>query len=103
MLIKKSSYNEGDIVTFKIVNGDELVATFVSQDEKEFIVTKPTTVVPNGNGIGLMPSLFSCDIDSKFPLLKTHVMLHAQTYDDMARAYTKMTSKIEIAPAGLIV
>jgi uncharacterized protein YijF (DUF1287 family) len=46
MLInKQSSYSNGDIVSFKLANGDEIIAEVVEVTDTGWIVKKPCVVV----------------------------------------------------------
>jgi uncharacterized protein YlzI (FlbEa/FlbD family) len=38
MLVRKSKYSEGDVVTLKMVNGDEILARFVKEDDNGVVV-----------------------------------------------------------------
>ena len=96
-------YEEDDIVTFKIVNGDELVAKIVEEDYDTFTVIKPCTVMPSQQGIGLIQSLFTSDLDKSIRLDKKHVMMHSHTIKDIQNHYIKTTTGIEPVDAGKIV
>jgi hypothetical protein len=98
MLIQKSKYSKDDIITFKLVNGDELVAKLVEETEISFIIAKPTSVVPQGQGIGLIQALFTTELARSIELDKAHVMMHAHTSSDVAGYYTQLTTGIAPAP-----
>ncbi len=95
MLISKSKYNENQIVTFKLVNGDELVARVVQDNDDEYVISSSTTVVPGREGLGLAASLFTGDPDSKLHIHKSHVMMSSPTVEQMADHYRKLTTGIE--------
>ncbi len=46
MLVTKG-YQEGDIVSFKLINGDEVVARIVDAGPNGFEISKPCTVMPS--------------------------------------------------------
>ena len=62
MLVSKI-YSVGDIVSFKLVTGDEVVARVESIDNDWFEISKPCTVMPSPQGMGLIQSLFTADAD----------------------------------------
>jgi hypothetical protein len=103
MLISKSSYTAGDVVSFKLVNGDECVAKIVECTPMEFVVSKPCTVVPSAKGIGLMQSLFTAQMDKNVNLNATHVLMHAPVVKEIHDYYIQTTTGIATAPAGLVV
>lgn len=94
MLIKKS-YQTNDVVGFKMVNGDEIVARIVSVDSDSWTVSKPCTVIPGPQGIGLMQSLISADINTEVAIGRQHVMLHAPVIKQMEDHYIQTTTGIQ--------
>jgi len=103
MLISKSAYDAGDIVAFKLVNGDECVAKIVSVTPMEFVVSKPCTVVPSPKGIGMMQSLFTAELSKDVHLSATHVLMHAPVVKEISDYYLQTTTGIATAPAGMII
>jgi hypothetical protein len=102
MLIQKE-YQEGDIVSFKIVNGDELVARVVGVDSDNYTLAKPCTIMPGPQGIGMIQSLFTADQDINVKLSKQHVILHAPSIDQIQKHYIKTTTGIEPVTRGGII
>lgn len=101
MLIKKS-YDANEIVGFKMVNGDEIVARVISSDTDTWTVSKPCTVIPGPQGIGLMQSLISADINTEVTLGRQHVMLHAPVIKQMQDHYIQTTTGIQTVSKGSI-
>jgi hypothetical protein len=102
MLISKG-YDANDIVCFKLVNGDEIIAKIVLDNADEFIVVKPCTVVPSGQGIGLMQSMFSSELNNNITLSKQHVMMHSPVIDKLQNHYIQTTTGIQpITKGGII-
>ena len=102
MLVTKG-YQEGDIVSFKLVTGDEVIARIVDAGPNGFEVAKPCTVMPGPQGIGLIQSLFTADADVNVVLQKDHVLMHAPSIDQMQRHYIKTTTGIEPVTRGSII
>ena len=102
-MLVTNKYDKDDIVTFKIVNGDEIVAKIVEEQDNAFIIVKPTTVMPSQQGIGLMQSLFTSDLSKNITLDKKHVMMHSPTVKDVQNHYIKTTTGIEpVSNSGII-
>ena len=101
MLVTK--YDKDTLVSFKLVNGDEVIAKIVEETTNEFIVSKPLIVVPSQQGIGLMQSLFTSELNKSIHLDKRHVMLHAQTSGALVNHYLQTTTGIEPVGAGGII
>ena len=102
MLVSKG-YQEGDIVSFKLVNGDEVVARIVDAGPLGYEVSKPCTVMPSPQGMGLIQSLFTADADVNVVLQKDHVLMHAPSIDAMQKHYIKTTTGIEPVTRGSII
>jgi hypothetical protein len=103
MLISKTAYTAGDIVAFKLVNGDECVAKIVEVTPMEYVVSKPCTVVPSPKGIGMMQSLFTAELSKDVHLSATHVLMHAPVVKEIKDYYLQTTTGIATAPAGLVI
>ena len=102
-MLVTNKYNQDDIVTFKIFNGDEIVAKIVEESDDAFTVMKPCTVMPSQQGLGLLQSLFTSDLNKSIRLEKRHVMMHAPTINDVQNHYIKTTTGIEPVSKGGII
>jgi hypothetical protein len=102
MLVSRG-YQEGDIVSFKLTTGDEIVARIASTDTDSFEITKPCTVMPSPQGMGLIQSLFTADADVNVRLQKQHIVMHAPSIDAMQKHYIKTTTGIEPVTRGSII
>ena len=102
MLVSRG-YQEGDIVSFKLTTGDEIVARVASSDSDSFEISKPCTVMPSPQGMGLIQSLFTADADVNVRLQKQHIIMHAPSIDAMQKHYIKTTTGIEPVTRGSII
>lgn len=103
MLISKQNISIGDIVCFKLVNGDEIIAKLVENTTEKFLVSKPCTVVPSPQGIGLMQSLFCGDINTDIEFRKDHVLMFAPVVKEIESHYLSTTTGIKTVSKGSIV
>lgn len=101
MLIQKG-YQAGDIVCFKLVNGDETVAKIVEETTDGFVLNRPCTVIPSPQGLGLMQSLISADINNNITLNKAHVIMHSPVIADIENHYIRTTTGIQPVKSGII-
>jgi hypothetical protein len=101
MLINKG-YSTGDIVCFKLV-GEEIVAKIVEDNADNFVLSKPCTIVPGNQGLGLMQSLISADINNNITLNKSHVIMHSTVITDIENHYIRTTTGIQPATKGGII
>ena len=103
MLVTSKKYDVSDIVSFRLVNGDEIIAKIVSEDDDNFKLERPCTVLPSQQGIGLMQSMFTADSELKVVVSKQHVIMHSPTIDAMQKHYLKTTTGIEPITRGGII
>ena len=101
MLINKG-YSAGDIVCFKLV-GEEIVAKIVEDNADNFVLSKPCTIVPGNQGLGLMQSLIFADINTNITLNKSHVIMHSPVIKDIENHYIRTTTGIQPASTGGII
>ena len=102
MLISKK-YTEGDIISFKLSTGEEMVARIAEETDSNYVLEKPCTVMPSAQGMGLIQSLFTADQEKKVSLDKRHVIIHAPSIDAMQKHYIKTTTGIEPVTRGSII
>jgi len=105
MLLNKT-YNQGDVITFKLTNGEELIARYQSETLTEYQITKPVTLTPTPQGsLGMLPCMFSVELNTvTINLQKNAVAMAALTRKDVSDEYTRGTSGIRPASSmeGLI-
>lgn len=93
MLIEKTQVNE--VYCFKLVNGDEIVARIEEVGNDHYTVSRPTTVMPGPQGIGLIQSLFSMKSDSRIRLDTSHVMMMCEVDPRMRDHYIQTVTGIQ--------
>ena len=102
-MLQIKGYEAGEIVCFKLVNGDEIVAKITESHLTGWTLNRPCTVIPSQQGLGLMQSLFSADINKDVELKKEHVMMHAPTIKPLQDHYLQTTTGIQTVSNGPIV
>lgn len=102
MLLNKD-YDKNDIVTFKLVNGDEIVAKIVELHGDHWVISRPCTIIPSPQGLGLMQTLFAADVNKEIVLKKEHVMMHCSVVKELETHYLSTTSGIQTVSPGRIV
>lgn len=96
MLISPSKIDVNDVVSFKLVNGDEIVAKIVENNGEIMKIERPYVVIPNQNGLGIMPVMFSVDQGKTFEISRQHIMMMALTSDAVKNHYIQTTTGIAI-------
>ena len=95
MLIQKP-ISANDIVTIKLMTGEEVMATLINLDGDTITVKKPSTIASNGQGMGIVPWMMTSRTES-VEINKTAVIAMALTEEEIAKAYTETTSSIKLA------
>lgn len=102
-MLQNKGYSAGEIACFKLVNGDEVVAKVVESHLLGWTLSRPCTVIPSPQGLGLMQSLFSGDINTNIELKKEHVMMHSLVIKQLEDHYLQTTTGIQTVSKGPIV
>jgi hypothetical protein len=99
MLIQ-TPYKSGDIISFKLTSGEEIVAKFEEETEKEFRVRNPLGMAMIGNGgYGLAPYMMTVDPKQSFTFRREAIVVINKTVDDTANSYIEATSGIQLGDA----
>ena len=102
MLLSKG-YSDNEIVAFKLVNGDEIVAKIVEIKPDGWVIHKPCTVVPSQQGLGLIQTMFSADINNNVELKNEHVMMHCTVLKALEDHYLTTTTGISVGRGPIVV
>jgi hypothetical protein len=84
-----------EVYTFKIANGDEIVARITAEDDATYTVTKPLTVIPGPQGINMMNSLFTANPDKNVSINKQQVSIIAPSREEVCDSYLEATTGIK--------
>jgi len=96
MLIE-APYKTGDIVSFKLTSGEEIISRLDKEEDKTFTLHKPMVLIMQQQGMGLAPFMFSVSPDGKFHLQANSVACIAKTEKEIASQYTQQTTGIQVA------
>ena len=94
MLIQKP-LDQGDIVSIKLLTGEEVLGRYVSESDTEILVKKPCTLAMGNQGMGIVPWMMTTQPETT-KLNKHTVIAYAPTDSEIAKAYTEATSSIKL-------
>jgi hypothetical protein len=94
MLIEKP-ITEGDVVSLKLLNGDEIIARYESETATEIRINRPLALTAGAQGLGMMPWVFLADKET-FTLQKAHVFVMVPSKKDAANQYMEGTTGIAL-------
>ena len=86
----------GDVVSLKLINGDEIIARLESDDDKSITITKPLAITAGPQGLGMIPWVFLGNKET-FTLKKEHVFVMVPSKKEAADQYMQGTTGIALA------
>jgi hypothetical protein len=95
MLIDKG-VTVGEVVTFKLTSGEELVAKLVEETPTHYKLSRPAVIGMGQKGPGLMPYLFTVNPEKDVKLLKQTVTVAEATDEAFAKQFLESTSGIKL-------
>lgn len=95
-MIIETPYKATDTITIRTTAGEELLARFVEENDKNITVEKPMAVMVTQQGLGLGPFTFTVNPDSKLKLNKDTIVFIHKTDSEMAKQYVSNTSNIQM-------
>lgn len=95
MLIQ-APLKKNDIVTLKLLTGEEVIANFESEGEDGTVtISKPLVIAANGEGMGLIPWVMS-STPTSITVKATAIIATMPTAKDVAKQYSEITTNIQI-------
>ena len=91
MLIELN-YKKGDIISIKLVTGEELVARFEEETDTNITVDKPMSLQIGPQGVGITQFMLTMDMDSKVTISKHNCLVIALTRKEMSDQYIQGTT-----------
>ena len=88
---------EGEVVTFKLTSGEELVAKLVEDGPVYYKLSRPMVIGMGQQGPGLMPYLFTVHPDKEVKLNKSVVAMAEATDKQFADQFIQSTTGIKLA------
>ena len=95
MLINKG-FSAGDVVSIKLINGDEIIAKFEKEDVETVTVNRPLALTMNGQGLGMIPWVF-LGKDGAITIAKSNTFFIVESKGEAAKQYLEGTTGIALA------
>jgi len=94
MLINRG-LSSGDVVSLKLLNGDEIIARFESETADEITINRPLALTMGQSGLGMIPWIFLGDKET-MTLKRSHVFVVLPSKKDAADQYMQGTTGIAL-------
>ena len=95
MLIDKG-FSQGEVISFKLTSGEELIARLEEARDTEYRITKPMVLSMAPQGIGMMPFMITVDNNKVITIEKSKVVAAAVTVKEFADQYLSGTTGISL-------
>ena len=92
----------GKTYTIKLNSGEELVTKVVEFNDKFTLVTNPVSIAPSQQGMQMIPSLFTADIDQEIRINNSSIAVYALTDQSVADKYLEATTGIKVPEKKII-
>ena len=98
-----TNYNTGDVVTFKLTSGEEIITRINEETVTDYSINKPMALLNTANGgLGMMPTPIGARTQDSVVLNKHAVAIHAKCQEDLASQYSEKTTGLVLTPSGII-
>lgn len=103
MLLEKNGFDEHDVVTLKLISGEEVIGKFVSDSSDVVVLDRPLMLAMSQKGIGMAPVLVTVNPESKLRFNKHAVIVMSKSDDEIGKQYVYQTTGIQPVSAGSII
>jgi hypothetical protein len=93
----------GQVYTFKLNSGEELIAKVVENPGDGLItISEPVSIAPSQQGMQMIPSIFTGDPGANVTLNTNSVALYSNTEDSIKDKYIEATTGIKLPEKKII-
>lgn len=93
---------ENEIYVFKLNSGEELLAKVVGIATDYYTITNPVSIAPSQQGLGMVPSLFTADMDSEIRLNTSSISVSAVPAGEITVKYIEATTGLVVPEKKVI-
>ncbi len=83
-----------ELYIFKLLTGEELIAKVVGVEQDHLVIQHPISAVLSPQGLQLMPSLFTANLDANVQLNNAAWAMISQPRDDVRNSWIQATTGI---------
>lgn len=98
-----NSLKHEEIYTFKLINGEELVAKIWQKFVDYYEIQQPISMILGPQGLQMMPSLFSANPDKNVLLNISSIAMACEPRDDVRAKYIEATTGLVTPPGKQII
>ena len=87
MLITKSKFKKDDIISIKLMTGEEVVGKYISEDQNTIDLDKPCRLMQFNDGYGFVPLMVTTDPDKSHSVYKSAAIVITETFSEIKDQY----------------
>jgi hypothetical protein len=103
MFLEKSKFAEGDIISLKLISGEEVIGKLVKEEMTSITIARPLSIAMTPKGPGLAPIMFTVSPEAEYTINKSVIVFQGATVKEIGEQYTFQTTGIQPVSAGSIV
>jgi hypothetical protein len=92
----------GQVFTFKLNSGEELIAKVKQAGGDWIILEEPVSIAPTQQGMQMIPSVFTADPKEEFKLNTNSVAILGITDDSVKMKYLEATTGIKVPDKKIV-
>ena len=92
-----------EIYTFKLFSGEELVTEVKEIHADHYMISHPVSIAPGQNGVQMIPSAFTLEMDKKARLNINAITMIFVTNDAVITSYMKATTGIDVPSKKILI
>ena len=93
---------EGNIYSFKMNSGEELIGKVTKIEDDCYIVDSPLSTGMTQQGMQLMPAMFTIELNAEVIISMDSVAIVGNPREDVADAYRESTTGIKVPKKQII-
>ena len=91
------NFEKNKVYSIKLNSGEELVAKVTNSEFGRITVSHPVSMAPGQQGLQMIPSMFSADLEKPVDINIASVAMSATVREDVAKAYTESTTGLDLS------
>jgi len=103
MLLEKAKSKEGDIISLKLISGEEIIGKYISEDIADIVIKNPIMLAMTQKGPAMTPMMITVELDNEFNISKSAIILKGNTVKEIADQFIFQTTGIQPVSAGNII
>jgi hypothetical protein len=95
MTIEQEAFKKGDIISIKLMSGEEMVGAYISENSDTFNLDKPFKLIQTSEkNYGFAPIMVTTDPNKIHSIFKTAIVVATETYVEIKNQYENTINSI---------